>query len=89
VQQSVHASLTTFERAIEDKVSDRVAVIEKAMPDQSAVVAALSQRALELDLNLQRLIAMVEKLCERTGAGPDPRGWAKQSSFRVSSNEAA
>ncbi len=99
MQQSVHATLTTFERAIEDKVSDRVSVIEKAVPDQSAVVAALSQRALELDLGMQRLIVMMERLCERTGTNIDMRtyGAAKPpasagyngSAFGAKSHEAA
>ncbi len=67
MQQSVNASLTTFERAIDDKVSDRIAALEKAMLDQSALVTALSQRAVESDLNLQGLISAVERFCERPG----------------------
>ncbi|HTA47792.1 MAG TPA: hypothetical protein VK789_35380 [Bryobacteraceae bacterium] len=71
MQQSVTASLTTFERAIDDKVSDRIAALERAMLEQSALVTALSQRAVESDLNLQRLISAVERLCDRPGLGPD------------------
>jgi predicted RecB family endonuclease len=71
MQQSVTASLTTFERAIDDKVSDRIAALERAMLEQSALVTALSQRAVESDLNLQRLISAVERLCDRPGLGSD------------------
>lgn len=74
VQQSVTASLTTFERAIDDKVSDRIAALERAMLEQSALVTALSQRAVESDLNLQRLISAVERLCDRPA--PDTRAAA-------------
>ena len=93
-QQSVRTALTTFERTLEDKVSDRIAVIEKAMIDQSAVVASLSQRAIELELILQRLISGVERLCERTSATLDASTAAKEPSFidspfQVRSNEAA
>lgn len=76
MQQSVTASLTTFERAIDDKVSDRIAALERAMLQQSALVTALSQRAVESDLNLQRLIAAVERLCDKPGLGPGTRAAA-------------
>jgi hypothetical protein len=95
-QESVRTALTTFERTIEDKVSDRIGVIEKAMIDQSAAVTALSQRAIELELILQRLIAGVERLCDRTNATLEgtPYPAAKEPSFidstlRARSNEAA
>lgn len=76
MQQSVTPSLTSFERTIDDKVSDRIAALEKAMLDQSALVTALSQRAVESDLNLQRLISAVERLCDRPGLGPDTQAAA-------------
>jgi len=95
-QQTVRTALTTFERTFEDKVSDRISVIEKAMVDQSAAVASLSQRAIELEIILQRLISGVEKLCDRTSASLDgiPHPGAKEPSFidspfPVRSHEAA
>lgn len=95
-QQTVRTALTTFERTLEDKVSDRISVIEKAMVDQSAAVASLSQRAIELEIILQRLISGVEKLCDRTNASLEgtPHPAAKEPSFidspfSVRSNEAA
>jgi hypothetical protein len=71
MKQSVAARLTTFERAIDDRVSDRIAALERAMLEQSAPVKALSQRAVESDLNLERLISTVERLYNRPGRGPD------------------
>jgi len=95
-QQTIRTALTTFERTLEDKVSDRISVIEKAMVDQSAAVASLSQRAIELELILQRLISGVEKLCDRTSASLDgmPHSVPKEPSFidspfSVHSHEAA
>jgi uncharacterized coiled-coil protein SlyX len=65
-QQAVHATLTTFERAIEDKMSDRIAVIEKAMLEQSAALASFRQRVRELDEDIQRWTFAVERLIDRT-----------------------
>lgn len=88
-QQTVRTALTTFERTLEDKVSDRISVIEKAMVDQSAAVASLSQRAIELEIILQRLISGVEKLCDRTNASLANEPSFIGSPFQVRSNEAA
>lgn len=65
MRESMEAGLTTFERTLDDKVSLRIAPIEKAVTDQSAIIAGLSQRALEAEENFQRLISAVERLCER------------------------
>jgi hypothetical protein len=70
-QQSVDASLTTFERAIEEKTSHRMAALEKVMLDQSGLLTALSHRAIESDINLERLIAAVGRLCDRTNESPE------------------
>lgn len=71
-QQAISSSLTKFERAIDDKVSERIASLEKTLLNQSTIVTGLSQRAAETDVNLQRLISAVERLCER-GPGAAPR----------------
>ena len=65
MRESVQASLTSFKQTLDDKVSARIATIEKALTDQSAVVTTLRQRALEAEENFQRLISAVERLCER------------------------
>jgi uncharacterized coiled-coil protein SlyX len=70
-QQSVDASLTTFERAIEEKTSHRIAALEKVMLDQSALLTALGHRAIESDMNVERLIAAVGRLCDRTNESPE------------------
>ena len=69
-QQTITSSLTRFERAIDDKVSERIDTLEKTLLDQSSVVTDLSQRAVETDMHMQRLVASVERLCERGGAPP-------------------
>jgi uncharacterized coiled-coil protein SlyX len=71
-QQSIAASLTRFERAFEDKVSDRIAALEKVVLDQSALMTALSQRAVESEMNMERLISAVGRLRDQTGESPDP-----------------
>lgn len=89
-QQSVRTALTTFERTLEDKISDRISVIEKAMVDQSSAVASLSQRAIELEIILQRLISGVERLCDRTNASLEGKGLSLiDPPSQVRSHEAA
>ncbi len=58
-------SLTIFEGAIDNKVSLHVSKVEKALIEQSVVITTLSQRAVDSEVNLQRLIAAVEKLFDR------------------------
>jgi uncharacterized coiled-coil protein SlyX len=70
IQQSVGATLAKFERAINNKLSERMATVEKAVREQSVTVNALSRRAVESDANVQRLVAAVERLC--TGGTFDP-----------------
>jgi hypothetical protein len=70
-QQSLAASLTKFERSFEDNVSDRIAALEKVMLDQSALMTALSQRAVESEMNMERLISAVGRLRDQTGESPD------------------
>jgi hypothetical protein len=65
MRESVQTALTAFEQTLDAKVSLRMATLEKALIDQSAVVTALSERALEAEDNFQRLIGAVERLCER------------------------
>ena len=64
IQQSVSVTLAKFERAINAKLAERIATVEKAVREQSVTVNALSRRAVEADANVQRLVAAVERLCE-------------------------
>jgi uncharacterized coiled-coil protein SlyX len=70
IQQSVSIALAKFERSINNKLSERIATVEKAVREQSVTVNALSRRAVESDANVQRLVAAVERLC--TGGTFDP-----------------
>jgi hypothetical protein len=65
-EKSVEEMFEAFEAAVDKKISVRMASVEKALIDQSGIITTLSQRAIESDANFQRLIAAVEKLCERT-----------------------
>jgi hypothetical protein len=80
--ESVEATLARFEQTIDSKVSLRIATIEKALTEQSAMITALSQREVESDAHLQRLISAVERLCERTDERSPVPTQAKEPSFR-------
>jgi uncharacterized coiled-coil protein SlyX len=67
MQEAMDARLTAFEEAIDGKVSARMTALEKALIDQSTVITALSQRAVEAEANFQRLISAVERLFEQRG----------------------
>jgi hypothetical protein len=53
------------EAQVEVRVAERIGALERAMADQSTSVGRLREGAAESDANLQRLIAVVERLCER------------------------
>jgi len=57
-----------IESQVEAQVSGRIGALEQTLADQSVSIGALRDRALETDAHLQRLIAAIEKLCERTPA---------------------
>jgi hypothetical protein len=62
IQQSVGAALAKFERTVNTRLAERMAIVEKAVREQSVTVNALSRRAVESDANIQRLVAAVERL---------------------------
>ena len=61
IQQSVGATLAKFERSINNNISERIGLVEKAVREQSVTVNALSRRAVESDANIQRLVGAVER----------------------------
>jgi uncharacterized coiled-coil protein SlyX len=65
IEQAHQRTLETFERAIDQKIASRIGSIEKALGEQAGSIEALSKRAAETDNNLQRLVAAIERLCER------------------------
>jgi uncharacterized coiled-coil protein SlyX len=79
--ESVEATLTGFERTIDDRVSSRVSPIEQSLRSQSEAIADLSRREIESDAHLQRLISAVERLCERADLLSAAPVRAKQPSF--------
>jgi len=63
-----------------EKVSARIAGLEKAISEQTAVVMALRQRTVDSDAHLQRLTAAVERLCDRFDLRTDIRTAPTQNS---------
>ena len=45
--------------------------LRKTLSGQSEMIESLSQRAIESDANMQKLISAVERLCERTEKAPE------------------
>ncbi len=54
-----------IEAQVELRVAERIGALERAMADQLTSIGGLRDRAVESDANLQRLIAVVERLYER------------------------
>jgi hypothetical protein len=64
-QQWLEARLQAFEHDLEDKLSLRIATVEKAVIEQAGIMTTLTQKAIDSDVNLQRLISAMERLCQR------------------------
>jgi len=58
-------SLENLEKAIDQKISERISALERTLAEQSASIAVLRLGAEAADANLHRLIGAVERLCER------------------------
>jgi chromosome segregation ATPase len=59
-------SLAVIEKNVQDRVSERISSLERLLLEQSASIDALRTRVQETDTNIERLVAAIEKLCERT-----------------------
>ena len=77
-KESVDRALKVFEESLDARVSSRITSLEQKLIDQSAALSDLSQRTSQADVNLQRLVAAVERLCEQNvpqpvvAAAPEP-----------------
>jgi uncharacterized coiled-coil protein SlyX len=56
-------NLQNLEKTIDQKLSERIAALEKTLAEQSASIAVLRKGAETADANLHRLIGSVERLC--------------------------
>ncbi len=63
-QEQWKQAVSRFESTVEQKISDRIGSLEKALIDQSSAISALRARSEETDLNLQRLIISIDRLVE-------------------------
>jgi hypothetical protein len=88
MRESMDTRLAAFEKSIDGKVSTRMAALEKAIIDQSAVITALSQRAVEAEENFQRLISAVERLFEQKGITPAGQKGVTPAAFEEHLNDA-
>jgi hypothetical protein len=61
-EDSVETRLRQFRQEIP---AERLGALERVMADQLTSIDGLRERAVESDANLQRLVAVVERLCER------------------------
>ena len=67
--QEVHnKTVDAFVSTIENRVVGRIEALEKSLAGQSQSIAALREKSLKTDDNLQRLLVAVEKLCARAEA---------------------
>jgi len=65
IEQSRQRTIEMFERTIDEKISTRIGSSERSLAVQADAIGALSARTAETDSNLQKLVAAIEKLCER------------------------
>jgi hypothetical protein len=64
--QDIHyRTVDAFADTIEKRVVNRINLLENSLIEQSHSIAALREKSLRTDDNLQRLLQAVEKLCER------------------------
>ena len=82
IEQSHQRTMEMFERAIDEKISSRIASIERALGEQAGSIEALTARTVETDNNLQRLVSAIEKLCERAQLIAPRRNQSRNRRFR-------
>ena len=70
MREAAANGVAQIDRASDDRLASRIATLEQTLSDQSGAIGSLSERALETDANLQKLISSVERLCDRTDARP-------------------
>jgi uncharacterized coiled-coil protein SlyX len=83
MREAAADGLARIDLATDEKVASRIAALETTLADQSTAIGALNRRAIETDTNLQKLIASVERLCDRAGARPAPEAAAEPSFFEL------
>jgi uncharacterized coiled-coil protein SlyX len=79
MREAAADGLARIDSAIDEKLASRIAALETTLADQSTAIGALNRRAIDTDTNLQKLIASVERLCDRAAARPAPEPVAEPS----------
>lgn len=71
-QQTHSRTVDMFVQTIESKVVQRIAALEQSLAEHSHTIVGLREKSLSTDENLQKLLAAVEKLCNRTAVRNEP-----------------
>jgi hypothetical protein len=74
MEESIASRLQMFEQSLDERISVRIAAVERSLVDQSESLTDLRYRARQTDVNLQKLVEAVERLCEQSKpiAVPEP-----------------
>ncbi len=76
MKESVDGALQIFEQTLDNRVSPRIAALEGMLLEHSASLADLSHRSSEANMNLQKLVGAVERLCDQRfplqASAPEP-----------------
>jgi len=74
MEESIANRLQTFEQSLDERLSARIAAVERSLASQSESLNDLRYRASQTDVNLQKLVEAVERLCEQSkpAAVPEP-----------------
>jgi hypothetical protein len=84
MEESIENRLQMFEQSLDERISARIAAVERSLVDQSESLNDLHYRASQTDVNLQRLVEAVERLCEQSKAAavPEPAPMAPPEPVR-------
>jgi uncharacterized coiled-coil protein SlyX len=65
IEQSRRLTLETLDRTLDEKLAARIGSLERTLAAQAGSIASLVLRAADTDNNMQRLVAAVDRLCQR------------------------
>ena len=61
-------TVATFEAMVEEKLSERISLVEQTLSKHAVSLGSLRERAEQTDAPLQRLLSAIEKLFDQGGA---------------------
>ncbi len=66
MEESIENRLQMFEQSLDERISARIAAVERSLVDQSESLNDLRCRASQTDLSLEKLVGAIERLCEQS-----------------------